>query len=298
MTISVQGFGNVGSLRRAVLFESSDVIDDRRRRPLRTLQPRGLQLRTSSRTTSRTGTARRARRRAHHARGVLGALKVDICAPCALENQYRRGERRPGEASISGGRQRAHDPVGDAFLERRLDPARRARELGRCDVSYFEWVQGLQEYFWKENEVNAKLNDIVSRAFEETWETPEGRRPDARPRTGSRSNGSPRPRHAGHLSRRRGGGEGRGGGGGERAVYCRVYHAPGATCASGRSAQLGPFGPGSASSSTRSTSPATRPSRPSTGNGCRWSRSTAGAGRVSRHRMPCGGAVAQAGDLS
>jgi glutamate dehydrogenase/leucine dehydrogenase len=32
-------------------------------------------------------------------------------------------------------------------------------------------VQGLQEYFWKETEVNAKLNDIMSRAFEETWET-------------------------------------------------------------------------------------------------------------------------------
>jgi glutamate dehydrogenase (NAD(P)+) len=30
-------------------------------------------------------------------------------------------------------------------------------------------VQGLQEYFWKEAEVNAKLNDIVTRAFEETW---------------------------------------------------------------------------------------------------------------------------------
>jgi glutamate dehydrogenase (NAD(P)+) len=42
-------------------------------------------------------------------------------------------------------------------------------------VSYFEWVQGLQEYFWKEAEVNAKLNDIVSRAFEETWETAQER---------------------------------------------------------------------------------------------------------------------------
>jgi glutamate dehydrogenase (NAD(P)+) len=46
---------------------------------------------------------------------------------------------------------------------------------GGVVVSYFEWVQGLQEYFWKEAEVNAKLNDIVSRAFEETWETAESR---------------------------------------------------------------------------------------------------------------------------
>jgi Glutamate dehydrogenase/leucine dehydrogenase len=46
---------------------------------------------------------------------------------------------------------------------------------GGVVVSYFEWVQGLQEYFWKEAEVNAKLNDIVSRAFDETWDTAERR---------------------------------------------------------------------------------------------------------------------------
>ena len=46
---------------------------------------------------------------------------------------------------------------------------------GGVVVSYFEWVQGLQEYFWKESEVNAKLNDIVSRAFEATWETAQKR---------------------------------------------------------------------------------------------------------------------------
>jgi glutamate dehydrogenase (NAD(P)+) len=46
---------------------------------------------------------------------------------------------------------------------------------GGVVVSYFEWVQGLQEYFWKENEVNARLNDIMTRAFNETWQTMEAR---------------------------------------------------------------------------------------------------------------------------
>ena len=46
---------------------------------------------------------------------------------------------------------------------------------GGVVVSYFEWVQGLQEYFWKEAEVNAKLNDIITRAFAETWRTHEER---------------------------------------------------------------------------------------------------------------------------
>jgi len=40
---------------------------------------------------------------------------------------------------------------------------------GGVVVSYFEWVQGLQEYFWKEEEVNERLNEIVTRAFDQTW---------------------------------------------------------------------------------------------------------------------------------
>ena len=47
---------------------------------------------------------------------------------------------------------------------------------GGVVVSYFEWVQGLQEYFWKEAEVNAKLNDIVTKAFDQTWATMEERK--------------------------------------------------------------------------------------------------------------------------
>ena len=47
---------------------------------------------------------------------------------------------------------------------------------GGVVVSYFEWVQGLQEYFWKEGEVNARLNEIVTRAFDETWATMQERK--------------------------------------------------------------------------------------------------------------------------
>jgi glutamate dehydrogenase (NAD(P)+) len=52
---------------------------------------------------------------------------------------------------------------------------------GGVVVSYFEWVQGLQEYFWKEPEVNSKLRDIVTRAFNETWHVSEDRDIPMRP---------------------------------------------------------------------------------------------------------------------
>jgi glutamate dehydrogenase (NAD(P)+) len=51
---------------------------------------------------------------------------------------------------------------------------------GGVVVSYFEWVQGLQEYFWKEDEVNARLNSIVTRAFDETWQMFEERKTSMR----------------------------------------------------------------------------------------------------------------------
>ena len=64
-------------------------------------------------------------------------------------------------------------PAADEVLEERgvLILPDVLANAGGVVVSYFEWVQGLQEYFWKEAEVNAKLNDIVTRAFTETWNT-------------------------------------------------------------------------------------------------------------------------------
>ncbi len=38
-------------------------------------------------------------------------------------------------------------------------------------VSYFEWVQDLQNFFWEEHEVNRKLETIMKRAFHEVHDT-------------------------------------------------------------------------------------------------------------------------------
>ena len=68
-------------------------------------------------------------------------------------------------------------PTADEILEDRgvLVLPDVLANAGGVVVSYFEWVQGLQEYFWKEDEVNARLNDITSRAFHETWATYEAK---------------------------------------------------------------------------------------------------------------------------
>ena len=42
---------------------------------------------------------------------------------------------------------------------------------GGVTVSYFEWAQDLQGYFWTEGEVNARLEMVIKRAFQDVHET-------------------------------------------------------------------------------------------------------------------------------
>ena len=41
---------------------------------------------------------------------------------------------------------------------------------GGVTVSYFEWVQDLQSNFWKYEQINRKLEDIMSEAFDSVWD--------------------------------------------------------------------------------------------------------------------------------
>jgi glutamate dehydrogenase (NAD(P)+) len=40
---------------------------------------------------------------------------------------------------------------------------------GGVIVSYFEWVQDLQSFFWEEQEINARLERILTMAFNSSW---------------------------------------------------------------------------------------------------------------------------------
>ena len=40
---------------------------------------------------------------------------------------------------------------------------------GGVTVSYFEWVQDISSYFWSEDEVNGRLDKIMSDAFNALW---------------------------------------------------------------------------------------------------------------------------------
>jgi glutamate dehydrogenase (NAD(P)+) len=103
-------------------------------------------------------------------------MECDVLAPCALE-QVITAENAPlvRARMVCDGANGPTTPAADEILEDRdvLVLPDVLANAGGVVVSYFEWVQGLQEYFWKEYEVNAKLNDITVRAFEETWQARE-----------------------------------------------------------------------------------------------------------------------------
>jgi glutamate dehydrogenase (NAD(P)+) len=172
MRIAVQGFGSVGSSLAKFLAQEGARVVAISDSTVALHDPSGIDIGAAVAHKLDRGTLRGLSGVDEIPADDLFALDVDILAPCALEQAIteRNAERVRASIVCEG----ANDPVtptADAILEEKgvLVLPDVLVNAGAVVVSYFEWVQGLQEYFWKEAEVNAKLNDIVSRAFEETW---------------------------------------------------------------------------------------------------------------------------------
>ena len=178
MTAAVQGFGNVGSFLAKFLHEEGAkvvAISDSR---AALYNPKGIDIAAAVAHKRENHTLAELKDADQMTNDELLLLDVDILAPCALEQVITDRNASQVKASIiCEGANGPVTPAADAILEDKgvLILPDVLANAGGVIVSYFEWVQGLQEYFWKETEVNAKLNDIMSRAFEETWETAEQR---------------------------------------------------------------------------------------------------------------------------
>jgi glutamate dehydrogenase (NAD(P)+) len=97
---------------------------------------------------------------------------VDVLIPAALEHQIRADNASDIRAKmIVEGANGPTTREADEILNDRgviVVPDVLAN-AGGVVVSYFEWVQDLQCYFWDEEEVNANLKRIMERSFKEVW---------------------------------------------------------------------------------------------------------------------------------
>ena len=97
-------------------------------------------------------------------------LKCDILVPAALEMQITQENAQRLQCRIvAEGANGPTTPEADAILRQKdifVIPDVLAN-AGGVVVSYFEWVQDLQNFFWTEEEITKKLRDILVKAFHE-----------------------------------------------------------------------------------------------------------------------------------
>ena len=110
-------------------------------------------------------------------------LKCDILIPCALENQITRENAPKLQCKmVVEGANGPTTPEADLILYDRgifLVPDILAN-AGGVTVSYFEWVQNLQELLWSEEEVADRLQKIMRRAFGEVLDISQKKKVDMR----------------------------------------------------------------------------------------------------------------------
>ncbi|HEX9711767.1 MAG TPA: Glu/Leu/Phe/Val dehydrogenase [Actinomycetota bacterium] len=98
-------------------------------------------------------------------------LDVDMLVPAAIEDQITEQNADKIRARmIVEAANGPTQPGADHALDERgiyVIPDVLAN-AGGVTVSYFEWVQGTQQYFWTEDQVNQRLREVMDRAFDET----------------------------------------------------------------------------------------------------------------------------------
>jgi glutamate dehydrogenase (NAD(P)+) len=178
LRVAVQGFGNVGSYVAKFMHDQGAKVIAVSDSTSGIYNPDGIDVALALVHKQETGALAGLRGTEPVSNDDLLLLDCDVLAPCALEQVITSENADKVKARIiCEGANGPVTPAADEILDERgiLVLPDILANAGGVVVSYFEWVQGLQEFFWKEDEVNARLNDIVTRAFNETWTTHQNR---------------------------------------------------------------------------------------------------------------------------
>jgi glutamate dehydrogenase (NAD(P)+) len=172
--VAVQGFGNAGQAVARFIHELGAkvvAVSDSRGGVLR---ESGLDLGLVTRHKQETGSVVGTPRTRPISNADLLTLECDILVPAALEGVFTRHNAGQVRARIIA--EAANGPTtpeADDLLRERgvMVIPDILCNAGGVTVSYFEWVQDREEFFWTIDEINARLRRIMVRAFEDVYRT-------------------------------------------------------------------------------------------------------------------------------
>ena len=174
--IAIQGFGNVGSNAAKLLHAAGAAVVAVSDVSGAIYAPHGLDMPRVLAYYRETGQLRGFPGTQHLDNEALLRLPVDVLLPAAMEGQITADNASEIQARIIvEGANGPTTPEADEILSRRgvlLVPDILAN-AGGVVVSYFEWVQDRYGYFWKEAEVNERLEEKMVAAFDAVWRTKE-----------------------------------------------------------------------------------------------------------------------------
>ncbi|MEK7770902.1 MAG: Glu/Leu/Phe/Val dehydrogenase [candidate division NC10 bacterium] len=170
--VVVQGFGNVGGVAARLLWRDGAVVAGVSDFRAGVWNPDGLDIRQLEAHVAETGSVVGFAGADPLTNAELLEQPCDILIPAAVGSQIHAGNAERVKASVVvEGANGPTTPEADVVLRERgvtVIPDILAN-AGGVVVSYFEWVQGLQYYFWKESEITSRLQEIMARAFNRVW---------------------------------------------------------------------------------------------------------------------------------
>ena len=167
-TVAVQGFGNAGSIAAALFHEAGAKVIACSDTRGAIFNAKGLDIPAVVAFKARTGSVVGFPGADKLTPAELLAMKCEVLIPAALENSITEENANAVRAKIVA--EAANGPVtpeADRIFDTKgvfLIPDILCN-AGGVTVSYFEWVQDENHLFWDENDVNAKLEKIMVRSF-------------------------------------------------------------------------------------------------------------------------------------
>jgi glutamate dehydrogenase (NAD(P)+) len=174
ISIVVQGFGNVGSITAMTAYEMgckvvavSDIEGG-------LYNAKGIDLLKLRQFRKEHGSIVGFSEAEPISNADLIAMPCDVLIPAAMENQLNRSNAASVRARmVAEGANGPTTPDADHIMNEKgiIVIPDILCNAGGVVVSYFEWVQDMQQLFWEEDDVNHRLERIMVRSFRDVYET-------------------------------------------------------------------------------------------------------------------------------